>query len=172
MEQQRKADRPAEELGEIGGHRRQLADDPHRHDDGARKLGAAQLGEVALGDQTELRRQGLEQHGQEIGDDQHPEQGVAVSRAGLDVRREIAGVHVGDRGDHRRSGKQQEGEWMPRRAPVENVRDGRRRASRHAERCCVSRHRSRIALAIFQREGLLRGDERGLMSRLRSSPTR
>ena len=72
------------------------------------ELLAAHLGKVASGDDAELGRQRLEQHGDHVGQQHHPEQGVAVSRAGLDVGGEVAGVHVGDRGDHRRTGEQQQ----------------------------------------------------------------
>jgi hypothetical protein len=41
----------------------------------------------------------LEQHRDDIGDDDDPEQIVIVFGAGLDVGREIAGVHIGDRGN-------------------------------------------------------------------------
>ena len=109
VEQQRQADGAAEELGEIGRHRGDLADDPHRPDHRPRKMLAAQFGEVAAGDDAELGRQRLEQHRDEVGEQHHPEQPVAVFRAGLDVGGEIAGVHVGDRGDHRRAGEGQIG---------------------------------------------------------------
>ena len=45
----------------------------------------------------------------------HPEQRVAVFGAGLDVGGEIAGVHIGDRGNDRRAG---EGEISPRPAAL------------------------------------------------------
>ena len=57
------------------------------------------LGEIAAGDDAELGGQGLRHHRHQIGGDDDPQQRVAVARAGLDVGREIAGVHVGDRGD-------------------------------------------------------------------------
>ncbi len=66
---------------------------------------AAHFREIAAGDDAEFGRQRLEQHGDQIGEQHDPQQAVAVFRAGLDVGREIAGVHVGDRGDDRRAGK-------------------------------------------------------------------
>ena len=40
----------------------------------------------------------LEQHRDDIGDDDDPEQIVIVFGAGLDVGREVPGIHIGDRG--------------------------------------------------------------------------
>ena len=113
LEQQRQADRAAEKFGKIGGHGGDLADPPHRHDDRFREIVAAHFREIAAGDDAELGRQRLEQHGDQVGEQHDPQQRVAVFRAGLDVGGEIAGVHVGDRGDHRRAG---EGQIGPRPA--------------------------------------------------------
>ena len=66
---------------------------------GRGKLLAAQFGEIAAGDDAELRRQRLEQHRDDVGDQDDPEQVVIVFGAGLDVGREVAGIHIGDRGD-------------------------------------------------------------------------
>ena len=99
---------PAEELGEIGRHRADLADDPHCPDQCLRKSLAAELGEIAPGDNSELRRQRLEQHRDDIGDDDDPEQVIIVFGAGLDVGREVPGIHVGDRGHDGWTGKGQQ----------------------------------------------------------------
>ena len=72
---------------------------------GLGKRVAAHLGQIAPGDDAELGRQRLEQHGDQIGEQHHPEQPVAVFGAGLDVGGEIARVHIGDRGDDRRPGE-------------------------------------------------------------------
>ena len=109
LKQQGEPDGAAEELGEIGRHGGDLADDPHRQHDRPRKLLAAHFGEVAAGDDAELGRERLEQHRDQIGEQHHPEQAVAVFRPGLDVGREVARVHVGDRGDDRRAGERQVG---------------------------------------------------------------
>ena len=105
VEQQRKPDGAAEKLGEIGRHGGDLADDPHRPNDRPRKLIAAHFREVAAGDDAELGRQRLEQHRDHIGEQHHPEQAVAVLGPGLDVGGEVARIHIGDRGDHRRAGE-------------------------------------------------------------------
>ena len=73
---------------------------PARHP--AREVVAAQLRQVAPGGQAELGRQRLDQHGQQVGRDDHPEQQVAVLGAGGEVGGEVAGVDVGDGGDERR----------------------------------------------------------------------
>ena len=57
--------------------------------------------EAATSDNAQLGRLRLKQHGGDIGEQHHPQQPVAVFGACLDVGREIAGVHVGDGGDHR-----------------------------------------------------------------------
>jgi hypothetical protein len=92
-----KADRTAEKLGEVGRHRGDFADDPHRQDDRSRELFAAYLGEVPTRHDAELGREGLKQHRDNIGEQHHPEEAVTVSRAGLNIRREIARIHIGDR---------------------------------------------------------------------------
>ena len=121
VQDQRKTDGAAEEFGEVGRHRRHFADDPQGVDDRLRKMLAAHLGEIAPGDDAELGRQRLEQHRDRIGHQHDPQQRVAVFRAGLDVGGEIAGVHIGDRGDHRRPGEQQRAE--PPRLAGQNVAD-------------------------------------------------
>ena len=130
LEQQRQADRAAEELRQVGGHRRHLADSPHRQDHRRGELVAAHLGEVAPGDDPQLGRQRLEQHGDHVGQHDHPQQGVAVFRAGLDVGGEVAGVHVGDRGDHRRAGEQQRG-TQPDAPATQRLADRQGRAVTH-----------------------------------------
>src|SRR5260370_29742696 len=65
-------------------------------------MDAAELGQVLAGDDAELCRERLEQHRRETGEDDDPEQVVAVARAALDIGGEIAGIHIGDRGDEGR----------------------------------------------------------------------
>ena len=110
VQQQREPDGAAEELGEVRRHRRDLARHPHRQHHGPAELLAAQLGQVAPGGDAELGRHRLEQHRDQARQHHHPEQLVAVSRAGLDVGRVVAGVDIGDRGDHGGAGEQQAGE--------------------------------------------------------------
>ena len=107
MQEQRKSDRSADEFGEIGRHRGEFADAPERVDDRLRQPVAAHLREVPPRHDAELGRQRLKQHRDDIGEQHDPQERVAVSGAGLDVGGEIAGVHVGDRGDHRRTDEQE-----------------------------------------------------------------
>ncbi len=107
MEQQRKTDGAAEEFGEVGRHRRDLADDPQRPDYRLGKMLPAHFGQIAPGHDAELGRQRLIQHGDDIGGEHDPEQRIVVFRAGLNIGREIAGIHIGDRGDHRGACKQE-----------------------------------------------------------------
>ena len=138
VQDQGEADGAAEEFGQIGRHRRHFADDPQGVDDGQRKLLAAHLGEIAPGDDAELGRQRLEQHRDSIGHQHDPQQRIAVFRPRLDVGGEIAGVHVGDRGDHRRPGEQQRAE--PSRPAGENVADPFDGALRHSRPQCNVAH--------------------------------
>ena len=74
---------------------------------------AAQFGQVAAGDDAELGRQRLEQHRDQVGQ-APPRAGYSRTGAGLDVGREIARIHIGDRGDHRGPGEASE----PRTPPL------------------------------------------------------
>ena len=107
VQEQREANRGAEEFGEVGRHRRHFTDDPERPYGGPRKLLAAHFGQIAPSDDAELGRQRLEQHRRDACREHDPQQRIAVSRPGLDVGREIAWVHIGDRGDHRGAGEQE-----------------------------------------------------------------
>jgi hypothetical protein len=92
-----------------------------------REVIAAHFGEILSGDDAELGRKRLEQHGDQIGEEHHPEQAIAVSGAGLDIGGEIARIDIGDRGDHRRTGKRRIG---PPGAPAAAVAGQHRLAGR------------------------------------------
>src|SRR4029077_5629028 len=104
----------------VGGHRYQLGLDPEASRGAARKLLSAHLREVAPGGETELRRQGLDQHRHQIRDEDPPAERVTVLRAAGDVRREVARVDVGDTGDERGSeeGNNAEGPRKPAKSLV------------------------------------------------------
>ena len=68
---------------------------------------AALLGQALARDNAELGGQALKQHGGDIGQHHHPQEQIAVSGARLDIGGEIARVHIGDRGDDRRTGEGQ-----------------------------------------------------------------
>ena len=129
MQQERKADRAAEEFGEVRRHRRDLADDPQRPDHWFWETLAAEFGQIASGDDAELGRQRLEQHRRHAGRQHHPQEGVAVFRPGPDVGGEIAGVHIGDRSDHRGARKQERA--APSRFAGERVANALDRPVRH-----------------------------------------
>ena len=131
VQEQREADGAAEEFGEVGRHRRHFADDPQGPDRSRRKMLAAQFGEIAPGDDAELGRQRLEQHGGDIGRQHHPQERIAVFRPGLDVGGEIAGVYIGDRGDHRGAGEQERASPAP--SACQDVAYARDRPVRHGQ---------------------------------------
>ena len=135
-EQQREPDGAAEKLGQVGRHGGDLAHPPHAEHHRLRKLLAAQFGQVASGDDAELGGERLEQHGDEVGGQHHPEQLVAVAGAGLDVGREISRIDIGDRGDHRRARRRRAarparraGRPAPRGSPARCARSGSRAAT-------------------------------------------
>jgi hypothetical protein len=105
VEQQGKPDGTAEEFGEVGSHGGNLAHDPHPEHDRLRKMVAAHFRKVAAGDDAELSGERLEQHRDQVGEEYHPEQSVAVPGAGLDVGGEVPRVNIGDGGDDRRAGE-------------------------------------------------------------------
>ena len=97
---------PPSEFRQVGRHRRHLAHRPHEVNRWAWELFAAQFGQVAPSDDAQLCRQCLEQHGDQVRHHHDPQQRVAELGTRLDVGREVARVHVGDRGDHRGAGEQ------------------------------------------------------------------
>jgi hypothetical protein len=71
-------------------------------------MAAAELRQALAGDDAELGGERLEQHGHEVGEQHDPQEEITELRAALDVGGEVAGVHVGDRGDHGGAGERQE----------------------------------------------------------------
>jgi hypothetical protein len=84
------------------------------HATGRGKWLAAQLGQVAPGGDADLGREVLDQHRHQVGAEQDPQQQVAVLRAAGDVRREVAGVDVGDARDEGRAEQAQTPRTRPR----------------------------------------------------------
>ena len=80
------------------------------------KLLAADLGQVAPRRDPELRGERLDQHRHQVRGDDHPDERVAELRAAGDVRREVAGVDVGDARDERGAEERQQAEARGRRA--------------------------------------------------------
>ena len=107
-EQQAEADGGSERFREVGRHRGDFAGDPHGVDQRAGEMRAAELREALAGDDAQLGRERLEQHRDQVGQQDDPQQQVAELRTALDVGGEVAGIHVGDRGDDRWAGERQE----------------------------------------------------------------
>ena len=86
---------------------------------GRGKAVAAELRQVASGDDAEARAEGLQQHGHQRGEQRDGKQRVAEGRPAGERRRPVARVHVADR--HQVAGPD-EGEQPPQ--PAGGVRDG------------------------------------------------
>src|SRR5215212_834544 len=107
-EQQIEPDGRAEELREVGGHGDDFGQQPERPGQGAGELLPDHLRQAQPGGDTELRGERLHQHRHQVGGEDDPEQQIAILGTGLDVGGEVAGIHVGDRGDERRTEKRQQ----------------------------------------------------------------
>ncbi len=108
-EEQVETQRGAHELGDVGGHRHALRLQPQKPGHIPRVGRPADLGQVHVGDDAELGREVLHEHGYQVGHEHDPEQQVAELGAALDVGREVAGIDVGDGGDKGRSQHGQQG---------------------------------------------------------------
>ncbi len=97
------------------------------------------LREIAAGDDAELGRERLEQHGDQIRHQHDPKQAVAIFRAGLNIGREIARVHIGDRDDDGGSDHREDGAKAAA-AAVEHFANGGLRAVEPAARCDAVQH--------------------------------
>ena len=102
-EEQVEAERGADDLGQVAGHRDHLGLQPEADRGAAGEAFAAELGEVLAGGDAELRRLRLDQHRDQVGGEHDPEQQVAELGAAADVGGEVAGVDVGDGGDEGRA---------------------------------------------------------------------
>ena len=129
-EQKVEAERGAEDLGQVGGHgdRLRLEPEPERHRPA--KVVAAGLRQVAAGRDPQLRRERLHQHRHQVRGDDHPAEQVAVLGPARNVRGEVAGVDVGDRGDE---GWPEEGP-----EPADTLALARQRGLGGAKRRCLA----------------------------------
>ena len=110
VEEDLQRDRPADHLGQVGGGGDELGLRPVQQPDRpGGEPGAEDLRQARAGHQTELGREVLHQHRHSVGGDQHPDQQIAVLRAGGEVGRDVAWVDVSDRGHERRSQQLQQG---------------------------------------------------------------
>ena len=98
-EEEIEADGGAEEFGEVGGDGGDLGGDPEAEGRGPGEMLAAVLRQGEAGDDAELGREVLDEHGHGVRPEQDPEQAVAELRAAEDVGGEVAGIDVGDGGD-------------------------------------------------------------------------
>ena len=112
-EQQIEPDGRAQELREVGGHGDDFGQQPERPGQGAGELLPDHLRQAQPGGDTELGGERLHQHRHQVGGEDDPEQQIAELRAALDVGGEVAGIHVGDRGDERRTEKRQQTPQSP-----------------------------------------------------------
>ena len=96
---------------------------------------AAQLGQVPAGGQAQLGRQGLDQHRQQVGHHDDPDQQVAEPGAGGEVGGEVAGVDVRDRGDE---GGAEQDQPRPQAAARPDLGSGRRACGGHPRQSCGS----------------------------------
>jgi len=54
------------------------------------------LGEIPIGHNSEFDRKRLEEHRNDVGSEDNPEERITVLRARLKVRGKVAWIHVGD----------------------------------------------------------------------------
>jgi hypothetical protein len=97
----------AHELGDVGGHRHGLGLQPQKDGRRRRVALAGEFRQVVVGDDAELGRQVLHEHGHEVGHGHDPQQQKAELGAAGHVGREVAGVDVGNR---RNEGRPQHGQ--------------------------------------------------------------
>ena len=112
-EEQVQRERGADELGEVGGHCDQLGLHPEAPRRRRREVLAAELGEVPARRDAHLGGQVLYEHPDQVRQQDHPQEEVAVRRATRDVGGEVAGVDVCDRRHERRP---EEGQCPPQPA--------------------------------------------------------
>ena len=106
------------------------------------KLLAADLREIPARCDPELRRQRLDQHRHQVRRDDHPDEREAELGSARDVRREVAGIHVGHAGDE---GRAQEGRTPQRDFPwsTRSPAPGRRGLS-----VCAGRHHPAVKFSL------------------------
>ena len=126
-EQQLQGDGTADHLGDVGGCRDHLGLHPERQPRGATHALTEHARQRVAGDQPQLGGLVLDQDGHRVRRDEHPEQQVAVPRAGGEVRGDVARVDVGD-GRDERGAEQERGTTRARGGGLDGVV---RRTARH-----------------------------------------
>ena len=116
---------------------------------------AAGLREIAPGDDAELRREPLEQHGHEVREQDDAEQRVAEARSAGEVGGPVAGIHVADGDEIAGSG---EGEELPKEAAARRpVRCDRPPGDSARRACAASPARAGRRRAVVGTEDLGHG---------------
>ena len=110
VKQQIEPYRRPEELSEVGRHGGELLRDPQDVADPSGEAYSAHLGEVLPRGDPQLRGKALQEHGHQVGQEDHPQEGIAELGAALDVGGEVSGVYVGDGGDEGGTEEGQDGE--------------------------------------------------------------
>ena len=107
-EKQVERDGRADDLRQVARHDGNLAQHPQHDTDPARVTFAAGLREVVPGDDAQLQREVLQEHGHDVGQHDDRQQPVAELRAAREVCCPVAGVHVADRHEQSRPEERQE----------------------------------------------------------------
>jgi hypothetical protein len=106
-EQELESDRRPDDLGQVAGDDRELAQDPQWPHEHARIEVATGLREVAAGHDAEAGGQRLEQHRHEAAHDQHPDELVAEPGAAREVGGPVARIHVAHAHEIGRAGERE-----------------------------------------------------------------
>ena len=126
-EQQPQCDRPADHFSEISGDGNDLGLHEKHVSAGITHPLPQDLRQGFPCDNTKLRALILDEYAHQIRHNQHPNQQIAVSGSRRDIRRDIARINIGDRGDER---------WAENRSERMPVMMRRRTAS-PSSRACV-----------------------------------
>ncbi len=104
-EQQIEPDHGADDFRQVAGRHGDFAENPQGDRKGTRIGFAAGLGQVPAGNDAQPGRQRLQEDGHGVGHQEHPDQLVIELGSPFDVGRPIAGVHIADADEIRRTQK-------------------------------------------------------------------
>ncbi len=113
-EQQLEGEPAAQHFGQVASDDGDLRQEPHAPAGERAEILPGQPGEILAGGDAEARGEALQDDGGEARQHHHEEQLIAVFRAGLDIGRPVAGVHVADGDEQARTGKTED--LLPGRA--------------------------------------------------------
>src|SRR5215218_8959461 len=126
-EEQVQSQRSPYKLGQVRSHRYDLGLDPEQERHGLGETCPANLGQVLARGDPQFRRHRLDEHGHEVGGQDHPQQQIPELRPTRDVRREVPRVDVRNRSDERGPEKRQKPANPPSVSLQRLVRGPRRR---------------------------------------------